>query len=128
VIVASVAIVAMSNVSCANSRDGSSTIAAPSAVNGNGAGGTDARGGKVTGGGTIALVMYVDNNHDGLPNWNDTVTFTVSTTATDTPTVNLTCYQNRVAVYGATGGLYPSACIRLRGAAARPTAPQRLLL
>ena len=104
VILASVGILAMSSVSCADSRDGS--ITAPSGVSGDA--GTSARGGKVTGGGTLSLVMYVDNNHDGLPNWNDTVTFNVSATGTDTPTVNLVCSQKRVAVYGATGGFYPS--------------------
>jgi len=104
VILASVGILAMSSVSCADSRDGS--ITAPSGVSGDA--GTSARGGRVTGGGTLSLVMYVDNNHDGLPNWNDTVTFNVSATGTDTPTVNLVCSQKRVAVYGATGGFYAS--------------------
>jgi hypothetical protein len=58
-------------------------------------------GNKPSGGGSSTItgpVMVVDNNADGLPNWGDTVTFNVSTTATTTPFVNLVCYQNGVEV------------------------------
>jgi hypothetical protein len=50
--------------------------------------------------------MSTDKNGDGLPNWGDTVTFNVSTTATTEPTVSLSCSQSGVVVYGATSGFY----------------------
>ena len=52
------------------------------------------KGSKPTSGGSSTIsapVMVVDNNGDGLPNWNDTVTFNVSTTATAQPYVHLVC-------------------------------------
>jgi hypothetical protein len=53
--------------------------------------------GSVTGGGTISLApMVVDLNGNGTPNYGDTVTFNISTTATTQPFVNLVC----------AGGLY----------------------
>jgi hypothetical protein len=51
-------------------------------------------------------VMVVDNNGDGLPNWGDTVTFNVSTTATTTPFVDLNCYQNGALVASGTKGFW----------------------
>jgi hypothetical protein len=51
-------------------------------------------------------VMVVDNNGDGLPNWGDTVTFNVSTTATTTPFVYLNCYQNGALVASGTKGFW----------------------
>jgi hypothetical protein len=51
-------------------------------------------------------VMVVDNNGDGLPNWGDTVTFNVSTTATTTPFVTLNCYQNGALVASGTKGFW----------------------
>ena len=65
-------------------------------------------GGGTSGGGSLALVVSTDNNGDGLPNWNDTITFNVSTTATAEPTVELTCYQNGSLAYIAQGGFYDS--------------------
>jgi hypothetical protein len=66
-------------------------------------------GGKPSsGGGTLSLKMVTDVNSDGLPNWNDTVTFDVSTTATTEPHVSVTCSQNGTVVYGATTGFYAS--------------------
>jgi hypothetical protein len=53
-------------------------------------------GGGKGGGGTISLVMVTDNNSDGLPNWGDTVTFNISTTATAQPYVHLVCSGNGV--------------------------------
>ncbi len=47
-------------------------------------------------GGTISLVL-VDST-DGQAHWGQTVTFNVSTTATNQPWVNLNCYQNGVLV------------------------------
>jgi hypothetical protein len=63
----------------------------------NGGGG----GGKPSGGGgTISLVLPpdTDKNADGLPNFSDSVSFNISTTATTQPFVNLLCYQNGVLV------------------------------
>jgi len=65
-------------------------------------------GGKPAGGGTIVLSMVTDANGDGSPNWSDTVTFNVSTTATAEPHVSLSCYQNGTLVYSATTGFYSS--------------------
>ena len=56
----------------------------------------------------LALVMYTDLNANGHPNWGDSVTFNVSTTATTEPHVDLTCSQNGVVVYGATTGYFAS--------------------
>jgi hypothetical protein len=63
-------------------------------------------GGATTGGGSLALVMYTDANGNGLPNWGDQVTFTVSTTATDRPTVRLYCYQSGSLVYTFSAGFW----------------------
>jgi hypothetical protein len=65
------------------------------------AGGTSGgkHGGGTGGSGTITLAaMVVDNNGNGLPNFNDVVTFNISTTATTQPWVNLVCSQNGVVV------------------------------
>lgn len=75
----------------------------PTAVAGKGRGGH----GTATGGGSLALVLTSDLGAIGLPNWGDTVTFTVTTTATE-PHVDLTCSQNGAVVYGATTGYYAS--------------------
>lgn len=45
---------------------------------------------------------------DTVLNWGDTVTFDVRTTATDTPAVQLDCYQNGVLVMSSAAGYYPS--------------------
>ena len=55
-----------------------------------------AKGGKggsgTTGsGGTLAVKMVIDQNGNGQPNWNDWITFDVSTTATDKPWVKVEC-------------------------------------
>jgi len=64
-----------------------------------GGGGRHGGGGTVSGGGTIALApLVVDNNGNGTPNWNDVVTFQISTTATTQPYVNLVCSQNGTVV------------------------------
>jgi hypothetical protein len=73
---------------------------------GGGGGGKHGGGGNTTNGGSIALVMVADANANGAPNWADTVTFNVSTTATTQPNVDLKCTQNGVVVYGATTGFY----------------------
>lgn len=110
-ILASVAALAAVSANCANSKNpaspSSSSALSAEARGGNGGGGKGKPGGT-TGGGSLALVMWVDNNGNGLPNYADTVTFNVSTTATTTPTVDLRCFQNGVGVYGAQGAFYDS--------------------
>jgi hypothetical protein len=65
-------------------------------------------GGSASGGSSgLSLVMVVDANANGLPNWGDTVTFKVSTTATTQPQVRTVCVQNGVQVYFHEGGFYP---------------------
>ena len=71
--------------------------------------GKGGNGGKPSGGtSTISPPLEVnDLNGDRSPNWGDTVTFDVSTTATDRPYVSLNCYQNGVWVYSASAGFFP---------------------
>ena len=57
---------------------------------------------------SFILVMDADINGNSLPDWGDTVTFNVSTTATTEPHVDLTCSRNGDVVYGATTGYYAS--------------------
>jgi hypothetical protein len=57
-------------------------------------------------GGTIALVMVKDVNGNGTPDYGDTVTFAVSTTATTMPYVTLNCYQGGTLVYQASNGIF----------------------
>jgi hypothetical protein len=75
---------------------------------GNDGGGGGKRGGGTGGSGTLSVAMVADANQDGLPNWGDTITFNVSTTATTEPHVNVTCSQGGVVVYGAATGYYAS--------------------
>ena len=115
-ILASVLAMAIGTANCSNSSGASlvspsgvdasaaATAARPSGGGGKGKPG----GGGTTGGGSLTLVMVDDVNGDHAPNWGDTLTWTFTQTSTDTPTVNLTCSQNGVAVYGATGGFYAS--------------------
>jgi len=66
-------------------------------------------GGSTTGGtSSLTVKMVTDSNQNGLPNWGDTITFSVSTTATTEPHVNVSCTQNGVTVYGASTGYYAS--------------------
>jgi hypothetical protein len=70
--------------------------------------------GKPTSGSTSGSSLSLHNplvndlNGDGLPNWGDTVTFDVSTTATTGPYVDLACTQNGAVVLGATAGFFDS--------------------
>jgi hypothetical protein len=57
-------------------------------------------------GGSLSLVLL--NSTDGLPHYGQQVTFNVSTTATDSPYVNLRCYQNGVFVGEAWRGFFPT--------------------
>jgi hypothetical protein len=59
-------------------------------------------------GGSLALVMVEDANANGLPNYTETVTFDVSSTA-DKPYVNVRCYQGTAFVYDAWAGYYEGA-------------------
>ena len=63
-------------------------------------------GGGGSGGGTISLVMETDKNSDGLPNYNDVVTFNVATTSTTMPWVTLKCTQNGTLVYQGSNGIF----------------------
>ena len=117
-ILASVLAMAIGSAYCSNSSG--SSLVSPSSVDasaaataarsgGSGGGGKGKPGGGgTTGGGSLAYVMVDDVNGDHAPNWGDTLTWTFTQTSTDTPTVNLVCSQNGVAVYGATGGFYAS--------------------
>lgn len=69
-------------------------------------GGGGGGGGKPSGGaGNLALApMVTDSNGNGLPNWGDQVTFTVSTSVTENPQVSLKCSQNGVVVLNGSAG------------------------
>jgi hypothetical protein len=112
-ILASVVVLAAASANCSSSSEksvlGPSSLSDSAAVSASGKGGGKPGGGGSTGGsGSLTLVMSTDNNGDGRPNWGDTVTFNVSTTATTTPNVDLKCSKNGVVVYGATTGFYAS--------------------
>jgi hypothetical protein len=69
-------------------------VLVPVALAGKGGPGKGGSGGGTTSGGTSSItgpVMVVDLSGNGLPNWGDTVTFNISTTATVQPYVNLVC-------------------------------------
>src|SRR5262249_7971046 len=68
-------------------------------------------GGKPSGGGTTSsssLKLVVLTGGDSVPNWGEDVTFNISTTATQSPYVDLTCTQGGTLVYSATAGLFGS--------------------
>src|SRR5206468_11126468 len=77
--------------------------AALAAKGGNGGGG----GGTTSPSSSLSVVMVSDANGNGLPNWGDTITFKVSTTATTMPQVRTVCYQNGAQMYFHEGGFYP---------------------
>ena len=119
VVLASVAALAMLSGAC--SQDSASSLSGPSGVLGSAPSGssTEARtgggggggkkpggGGTIGGTGSLTLVMAVDNNGNGAPNWGDTITWTISTTATTQPNVSVTCSQNGTVVYGTEAGYY----------------------
>ena len=119
VVLASALVIATGAAGCGRdagaSRGGSPTaILGPTAIGDGGAPTVAVTGGKggskPTGGSssTFSLVMTLDNNGDGLPNWGDSVTFDVATTATTEPHVDLKCSQNGTVVLGATSGFYDS--------------------
>ena len=63
-------------------------------------------GGTTSGTSTLALVMVDDGNGNGTANWADTVTFSVSSSATSSPQVSLTCHQGSALVYTANAAWY----------------------
>jgi hypothetical protein len=74
-----------------------------------GGGGTKHGGGGTgTGGGTVAMVLSTDVNSNGSVNWGDTITYTVSTTATAYPYVSTQCTQSGVLVLSGSAGWYDS--------------------
>jgi hypothetical protein len=81
-------------------------VVVPAALAGKGGHGGSGSGGA--GGGSLSLAMVADANSDGLPNWGDAVTFNVSSTATDYPSVEADCYQNGSLVYTHSAGFYPT--------------------
>jgi hypothetical protein len=70
-------------------------------------GGKPGGGGGTTTGSKISLVMVNDLNGNGLPNYGDTITFNVSTTASY-PSVQLACYQNGALVFAQSAGFFPT--------------------
>lgn len=65
-------------------------------------------GGKPSNGSSsLSLLMVKDLNANNEPNYGDTVTFNVATTATDKPVVAVQCYQNGNLVYSSSAGFYP---------------------
>jgi hypothetical protein len=59
-----------------------------------------------SGTGTISMVMVHDINGNGLPNWGDTITFAVSTTATAYPYVTVNCYQGGTLIYTQSSAMF----------------------
>jgi hypothetical protein len=57
-------------------------------------------------GSSLTLVMVSDQNADSLPNWADSITWNVSTTATTGPNVSVACYQGGTLVYSAAAGYF----------------------
>jgi hypothetical protein len=49
--------------------------------------------------------MVDDANGNGAPNWADTITFNITTSASS-PYLSLKCYQGGTLVYGADAGFY----------------------
>jgi len=72
-----------------------------------GKGGGKSGGGTTSGGGGSSLSLVLMNSTDGLPHYGQQVTFSVSTTATARPYVNLDCTQNGALAYSNQVGYYP---------------------
>jgi hypothetical protein len=81
-------------------------LAGKPGAGGGGGGGKPPRGGSGTS--SLAVVMVTDANRDGVANFNDTITFNVSTTATAYPYLDVTCTQGGTLVYSASAGFYDS--------------------
>jgi hypothetical protein len=50
---------------------------------------------------SLNVVLYVDSNGNGVPNWGDKITFDVVTSETTQPHVQVMCFQGGDVVYGA---------------------------
>jgi hypothetical protein len=71
-----------------------------------GGGGKPPKGGTPTYTGTINNLVLVDPTADGLPHWNHTITFNVTSNA-QYYFVRVDCYQNGTLVYEKSNGFYP---------------------
>ena len=83
-------------------------IVLPAAFAGKGGNGPSGGGGggkPSGGGGSLSLVMVVDNTGNDAPDYGDTVTFNV-TTGAERPYVSVHCYQGGSLVYAASAGFY----------------------
>jgi hypothetical protein len=80
-----------------------SLVLVPAALAGKAGGGGKGSTSSYTG--TFSKVMVSDVNGDGLPNWNDQLTFNVSSNA-PMPMVNLSCYQGKTQVDNQNVGFY----------------------
>jgi hypothetical protein len=63
-------------------------------------------GGGGGGSSSLSLVLSTDVNSNGVPNWGDTITYNVSTTATGGPQVSTQCFQNGALVLQENGAFY----------------------
>ena len=115
-ILASVFALAVGTVGCGNSQGqsnslvdvGPSAISTPSetgggnlatlAKGGRNAGGSGGGGTTTTGSDSLSVVMLIDKNSNGAPNYGDTITFKLTTAATQ-PHVRVDCYQGSTWVY-----------------------------
>lgn len=75
----------------------------PAAFAAKGGGGSKPGGGGSAG---LNLVLVTDQNGNGSPNFGDTITYSVSTTATSAPSVKTTCSQNGTAVLWTQASFY----------------------
>ena len=82
-----------------------SSLEARSGGGGGGKGGGKGGGGTTSGGGSLSLVMVTDVGTIGTSH-GDTITFNVSTAATNEPHVTLACYQNGSQVLSASAGFF----------------------
>ena len=83
-------------------------FAAPAALAGKGGVKGGNGGGKTGDTANVAVVLVNDVNGNGASNWGDTITFNVTTTATDSPWLEVACYQAGKLVYSAWAGFYDS--------------------
>jgi hypothetical protein len=72
------------------------------------ASGKGGSGGKPPGGGSATISLVLLNSSDGLAHYGQTVTFNISTTATDQPWVNLKCYRNGALLGEGWAGYFPA--------------------
>jgi hypothetical protein len=108
-ILTSVVMLAASSVNCANSPEQpGANILAPSTTDGAALRGGNKPGPGTggSGGGSLTYQMVIDYNNDGVPNFRETVTFVVQTTATAYPYVTLRCYQNGTLVSQDTNAMF----------------------